>query len=91
MSFVTASCTHHTFLLVLTRRNKFFAQLNDGCVFFKGVTMLYYLGGILKNYWGPARLLQSYAVLIVLALNTEFIIVRNFFLNSSAATIRPGT
>lgn len=40
--------------------------------------MLYYLGGILKNYWGPARLLQSYAVLIVLALYTGFIIVRKF-------------
>ena len=28
--------------------------------------MLYYLGQILQNYWGPARLLTSYAVLITL-------------------------
>ena len=34
--------------------------------------MLYYLGGFLKNYFGPARLLQSYAVLIVLALYIGF-------------------
>ena len=34
--------------------------------------MLYYLGGWLKNFWGPARLLQSYAVLIVLALYMGF-------------------
>lgn len=40
--------------------------------------MLYYLGGFLKNFWGPARLLQSYAVLIVLALYTGFIIVQKF-------------
>lgn len=36
--------------------------------------MLYYLGGVLKNYWGPARLLQSYAVLIVLALYIGFLL-----------------
>jgi phospho-N-acetylmuramoyl-pentapeptide-transferase len=38
--------------------------------------MLYYLGGLLKSFFGPARLLQSYAVLIVLALYTGFLIVR---------------
>ena len=40
--------------------------------------MLYYLGGILKNYWGPSRLLQSYAVLIALALYSGFLLVRIF-------------
>lgn len=30
--------------------------------------MLFYLGQFLSNYWGPARLLQSYAVLIAIAL-----------------------
>lgn len=30
--------------------------------------MLYYLGSILEQYWGPARLLQSYTVLIAFAL-----------------------
>ena len=34
--------------------------------------MLYYLGQILQNYWGPARLLTSYAVLITLALYLGF-------------------
>lgn len=34
--------------------------------------MIYYIGGALKNFWGPARLLQSYAVLIALALYTGF-------------------
>ena len=38
--------------------------------------MLYYLGGILTEYFGPARLLQSYTVLIVLALYAGFFIVR---------------
>ncbi len=38
--------------------------------------MLYYLGGLVKPYFGPARLLQSYTVLIVLALYTGFLIVR---------------
>jgi len=38
--------------------------------------MLYYLGGLLTQYFGPARLLQSYTILIVLALYTGFIIVR---------------
>lgn len=38
--------------------------------------MLYYLGGFLTQYFGPARLLQSYAVLITLALYSGFIIVR---------------
>ncbi|WP_288189174.1 phospho-N-acetylmuramoyl-pentapeptide-transferase [uncultured Treponema sp.] len=38
--------------------------------------MLYYLGGILKNYWGPARLLQSYAVLIGIALYTGFFLTK---------------
>ncbi len=40
--------------------------------------MLYYLGGFLKEYFGPARLLQSYTVLIVMALYTGFAIVRWF-------------
>lgn len=34
--------------------------------------MLYYLGQFLAQYWGPARLLQSYAVLITLALYLGF-------------------
>ena len=34
--------------------------------------MLYYLGQFLQQYWGPARLLSSYAVLITLALYTGF-------------------
>ncbi len=34
--------------------------------------MVYYLGGILKEYFGPLRLLQSYTVLITLALYTGF-------------------
>ncbi len=34
--------------------------------------MLYHLGALLKNYFGPARLLQSYAVLIVFALYISF-------------------
>lgn len=38
--------------------------------------MLYYLGGLLKNYWGPARLLQSYAVLIGIALYTGFFLTK---------------
>lgn len=38
--------------------------------------MLYYIGGLLTKYFGPARLLQSYTVLIVLALYTGFLIVR---------------
>lgn len=38
--------------------------------------MLYYLGGLLTQYFGPARLLQSYTVLIVLALYSGFLIVR---------------
>ncbi len=40
--------------------------------------MIFYLGGLLKNYFGPARLLQSYAVLIVLALYLGFWITRKF-------------
>ena len=36
--------------------------------------MIYHLGGILQQYWGPARLLQSYAVLIVLALYIGFLV-----------------
>ena len=38
--------------------------------------MIYYLGGMLKEFWGPARLLQSYAVLIGLALYTGFALVK---------------
>lgn len=34
--------------------------------------MLFYLGQFLQQYWGPARLLSSYAVLITLALYTGF-------------------
>ena len=34
--------------------------------------MLYYLGQYLQNYWGPARLLTSYAVLITVALYLGF-------------------
>jgi len=36
--------------------------------------MIYHLGGFLQQYWGPARLLQSYTVLIVLALYIGFIV-----------------
>ena len=36
--------------------------------------MLYYLGDILTKYWGPARLFQSYAVLITLALYLGFLL-----------------
>lgn len=36
--------------------------------------MLYYLGNFLTQYWGPARLFQSYAVLITLALYLGFIL-----------------
>ena len=38
--------------------------------------MLYLLGGFLTQYFGPARLLQSYAVLIVLALYVGFLVIR---------------
>lgn len=38
--------------------------------------MLYYLGGILTEYFGPARLLQSYTVLIVISLYAGFFLVR---------------
>ena len=38
--------------------------------------MLYYLGGLLKQFWGPARLLQSNAVLIILALYTGFLLTK---------------
>ena len=38
--------------------------------------MLYNFGGFLTQFFGPARLLQSYTVLIVLALYAGFIIVR---------------
>lgn len=38
--------------------------------------MLYYLGGILTTLFGPARLLQSYTVLIALALYVGFFLVR---------------
>jgi phospho-N-acetylmuramoyl-pentapeptide-transferase len=38
--------------------------------------MLYYVGGLLKPLFGPARLLQSYAVLIVCALYSGFLLVR---------------
>jgi phospho-N-acetylmuramoyl-pentapeptide-transferase len=34
--------------------------------------MIYYLGGYLQQFFGPARLLQSYTVLITLALYTGF-------------------
>ena len=40
--------------------------------------MLFYLGGILKNFFGPARLLQSYAVAIVFSLYIGFFITRFF-------------
>ena len=36
--------------------------------------MLDFLGQYLQNYWGPARLLTSYAVLITLALYLGFIL-----------------
>ncbi|MBQ3669938.1 MAG: phospho-N-acetylmuramoyl-pentapeptide-transferase, partial [Treponema sp.] len=38
--------------------------------------MLYTLGGILTEYFGPARLLQSYTVLICLSLYSGFLLVR---------------
>ena len=36
--------------------------------------MLFYLGQFLQQYWGPARLLTSYAVLITLAMYLGFIL-----------------
>ena len=36
--------------------------------------MIFYLGQFLQQYWGPARLLTSYAVLITLALYLGFIL-----------------
>lgn len=38
--------------------------------------MLFYLGGILKEVWGPARLLQSYTVIIALALYIGFFLTK---------------
>ena len=35
--------------------------------------MIYYFGAYLQHFFGPARLLQSYTVLITLALYTGFI------------------
>ena len=43
---------------------------------YRGLIVIYYLGGMLKEYFGPARLLQSYAVLIGLALYTGFILTK---------------
>lgn len=40
--------------------------------------MLYFLGGILSESFGPARLLQSYAVLIIAALYLGFAVVQHF-------------
>ena len=40
--------------------------------------MIFYLGDFLKNFFGPARLLQSYAVLIVLALYAGFFVAQHF-------------
>ncbi|MBQ5645881.1 MAG: phospho-N-acetylmuramoyl-pentapeptide-transferase [Treponema sp.] len=37
--------------------------------------MLFYLGELLKEFFGPARLLQSYTVLITLALYSSFFLV----------------
>ena len=34
--------------------------------------MLFYLGKMLQDFWGPARLLSSYAVLITVALYLGF-------------------
>ena len=36
--------------------------------------MLYYLGEFLEKYWGPARLLASYAILIIVAVYSGFIL-----------------
>ncbi len=38
--------------------------------------MIFYLGGVLSNFFGPARLLQSYTVLISLALYVGFFLIR---------------
>lgn len=38
--------------------------------------MLYYLGGVLSSRFGPARLLQSYTVLISLSLYAGFFLIR---------------
>lgn len=40
--------------------------------------MLYYLGGLLTQFWGPARLLQSYAILIILSVYMGFLLTRCF-------------
>ena len=37
--------------------------------------MLYYLGELLQGVFGPARLLQSYTVLIVIALYLGFFLL----------------
>lgn len=37
--------------------------------------MLFYLGGYLQQFFGPARLLQSYTVLITLALYSGFALI----------------
>lgn len=37
--------------------------------------MLFYLGSYLQNYFGPARLLQSYAVLIAMALYSGYFLI----------------
>lgn len=40
--------------------------------------MIYYLGSLLQSAFGPARLLQSYAVLIVFALYIGFFVTQKF-------------
>ena len=43
---------------------------------YRGFILLFYFGSWLKNYWGPARLLQSHAILIGLSLYIGFFITR---------------
>ncbi|MCI1209428.1 MAG: phospho-N-acetylmuramoyl-pentapeptide-transferase [Treponema sp.] len=38
--------------------------------------MLYYIGSFIQHYWGPGRLLQSYTVLILIALYEGFLLTQ---------------
>ena len=48
----------------------------EDTLIYRGFILLFYFGSWLKNYWGPARLLQSHAILIGLSLYIGFFITR---------------